>query len=124
MPLDSSSTLGGCGWGISLPVCPSAKGRSPEAPLHLSSLYEESSHHWFLQPCVVKKGCGLVDSSPANPAGEAGRLPWITMNPLSTARPSAHRAHSPTTIFIKKTLKPYKPGAFVCEPLEAAGRGR
>ena len=59
---------------------------------------------------ITSKGCGLVDSSPAHPAGEPGRLPWITMKPLSTARPSAHRVHSPFIIIDKKEHlnQPYK----------------
>ena len=35
---------------------------------------------------------GYMDSSPG---GETGRLPWVTMTPLSTASPSAHRSTDP-----------------------------
>ena len=32
--------------------------------------------------------------------GEPGRLPWITIKPLSTAHPFAHKLHRPLSIFI------------------------
>jgi hypothetical protein len=32
--------------------------------------------------------------------GEPGRLPWITINPLSTAHPFAHKLHRPLSVFI------------------------
>ena len=132
MPLDSSSTLGGVGGGVLQKSVP--RGRQmPGRPLHPGSFtVSEGSrkHHRFAQqPRALKtKGCGLVDSSPAHPAGEPGRLPWITMKPLSTARPSAHRVHSPSITDKKEHLnKPYKPGLIsvrIDSPAQSLGAGR
>jgi len=43
-----------------------------------------------------------VDFVDSSPDGEAGGWPWITMKPLSTAPPSAHKPHRPRSAMTKK----------------------
>ena len=94
-------------------------------------LFSSSSHRRKPGPKGPSPESGLVDSSPGHPAGEPGRLPWITMKPLSTARPSSHRVHSPSITDKKEHLnKPYKPGPIplridpLAQSLGNAGHGR